>query len=61
MLWVLKRTVLMRRFFWAPKTHALMSKEINEILGAHISLFEPMGNYKQYNVEGNAPMPSGKL
>ena len=21
MLWVLKRTVSMRRFFWAPKTH----------------------------------------
>ena len=21
MLWVLKRTVLIRRFFWAPKTH----------------------------------------
>ena len=22
MLWVLKRTVSMRRFFWAPKTYA---------------------------------------
>ena len=24
MLWVLKRTVSMRRFFWAPKTHVLI-------------------------------------
>ena len=39
----------------------LMGEEINEILCAQISLSEPMGNYKQYNVEGNAPLPSGKL
>ena len=26
MLWVLKRTVSMRRFFWAPKTYAKSSR-----------------------------------
>ena len=33
MLWVLKRTVSMRRFFWAPKTYVkLMGKKIFTIL-----------------------------
>ena len=27
MLWVLKRTVSMRRFFWAPKTHVSMNRQ----------------------------------
>ena len=33
LLWVLKRTVSMRRFFWAPKTYVkLMGKKIFKIL-----------------------------
>ena len=33
MLWVLKRTVSLRRFFWAPKTYVLTdSKKIITIL-----------------------------
>ena len=35
MLWVLKRTVSMKRFFGVPKTNVkIVGKEINTILGA---------------------------
>ena len=29
MLWVLKRTVSMRRFFWAPKTYVKIDQQEN--------------------------------
>ena len=42
MLWVLKRTVSMRRFFWAPKTYVkLMGRIMFTILCSRIK-FEPI-------------------
>ena len=42
MLWVLKRTVSMRQFFWAPKTYAkIMGKKIwavSGLMGAFYSI-----------------------
>ena len=45
MLWVLKRPVSMRRFFWAPKNMLkLMGKETNASLGAQTILIWTYGN-----------------
>ena len=47
MLWVLKRTVSMRRFFWAPKTYAkYMGKKIFTISRRFFCLSKPVLNTK---------------
>ena len=47
MLWVLKRTVSMRRFFWAPKTYVKIDgyEEINNFYPEIFCLSKPVYVY----------------